>query len=53
LKKASIVTRKTAVATVMGTSRIGSLSKIADSDTLARLAVAVMQHAMGISIRQA
>ena len=53
LKKASIVTRKTAVATVMGTSRIGSLSKVADSDTLARLAIAVVQHAVGNSTSQA
>lgn len=51
LKKASIVTRKTAVATVMGTSRIGTLSQIAGTDRLARLAIAVMQQALGIAAR--
>ena len=49
LQKASIVTRKTAVATVMGTSRIGTLSQVAGTDRLARLAIAVMQQALGIA----
>lgn len=51
LKNASIVTRKTAVATVMGTSRIGSLSRIAGTDRLARLAITVMQQALTIAAR--
>jgi hypothetical protein len=49
LKKASIVTRKTAVATVMGTTRIGTLSQVAGADRPARLAIAVMQQALGIA----
>lgn len=51
LKKASIVTRKTAVATVMGTSRIGTLTQIAGTDSVARLAIAVMHQALGIASR--
>jgi len=51
LKKASILTRKSAVATVMGTSRVGTLSQVAGIDRLARLAIAVMQEALGIAAR--
>jgi hypothetical protein len=51
LKKASIVTRKTAVATVMGTSRVGTLSQVAGTDRLARLAIAAMHQALGIAAR--
>lgn len=51
LKKASIVTRKTAVATLMGTSRIGTLTQIAGTDSVARLSIAVMHQALGIASR--
>lgn len=51
LKKASIVTRKTTVATVMGTSRIGTLTQITGTDRVARLAIAVMHQALGIATR--
>ena len=51
LKKASIVTRKTAVATVMGTSRVGTLSQVAGTDRIARLAIAVMHQALDIAAR--
>ena len=51
LKKSSIVTRKTAVATVMGTSRVGTLSQVAGTDRPARLAITVMQQALGIAAR--
>jgi predicted RNA methylase len=51
LKKVSIVTRKTAVATVMGTSRVGTLSRVAGTDRLAQLAIAAMHQALGIAAR--
>ena len=51
LKKASIVTRKTAVATVMGTSRVGTLSRVVAGEGFSQLAVAVMQKALAITAR--
>ena len=51
LKNASIVTRKTAVATVMGTSRVGTLSRVAAGDGLARLVMAVVQQTFAIAAR--
>lgn len=51
LKKASIVTRKTAVATVMATSRVGTVSRVAAGDGLARLVMAVVQQVLAIAAR--